>query len=442
MSGCFPVAGLRCLSRVCRGLVREAPTSPSPTASAARLLRTLAETPPADVYLPGNWSWTCQRLWPWPANQPLPGRLAPRPLSLAPSSSSSSCSSSPRSQDGGMAAQGAPRFLLTFDFDETIVDENSDDSIVRAAPGQRLPESLRATYREGFYNEYMQRVFQYLGEQGVRPRDLRAIYEAIPLSPGMSDLLQFVAKQGSCFEVILISDANTFGVESALRAAGHHGLFRRILSNPSGPDARGLLALRPFHTHSCARCPANMCKHKVLSDYLRERAHDGVHFERLFYVGDGANDFCPMGLLAGGDVAFPRRGYPMHRLIQEAQKAEPSSFRASVVPWETATDVRLHLQQPLHPFSSSLPSRAPPPPLPPPAFPKGKKARGYSRLLVVERGSTVRLGSVQPGTSQRATVAPLTPASSMQQETRDFTKVAPRAGPPAPPPPPVWNRKP
>nr|XP_005890446.1 PREDICTED: phosphoethanolamine/phosphocholine phosphatase [Bos mutus] len=235
------------------------------------------------------------------------------------------------SRDGGMAAQGSPRFLLTFDFDETIVDENSDDSIVRAAPGQRLPESLRATYREGFYNEYMQRVFQYLGDQGVRPRDLRAVYESIPLSPGMGELLQFVAKQGSCFEVILISDANTFGVESALRAAGHQGLFRR--------------RARPFPPHSSGRCPANMCKHKVLSDYLRERAHDGVHFERLFYVGDGANDFCPVGLLAGGDVAFPRRGYPMHRLIQEAQKAEPSSFRASVVPWENAIEVRLHLQQ-------------------------------------------------------------------------------------------------
>ena len=35
----------------------------------------------------------------------------------------------------------------------------------------------------------------------------------------------------------------------------------------------------------------------------------------------------------------------VHRLIQEAQKAEPSSFRASVVPWENATEVRLHLQQ-------------------------------------------------------------------------------------------------
>ncbi|XP_023419579.2 phosphoethanolamine/phosphocholine phosphatase isoform X2 [Cavia porcellus] len=248
-------------------------------------------------------------------------------------------------RDGRMAAQGAPRFLLTFDFDETIVDENSDESIVRAAPGQQLPASLRASCREGFYHEYMQRVFRHLAEQGVRPRDLRAVYEAIPLAPGMGELLQFVARQGPSLEVILISDANTFGVESRLRAAGHLGLFRRILSNPSAPDARGQLALRPFHAHGCTRCPANMCKHRALGDYLRERARDGVHFEHLFYVGDGANDFCPLGLLAAGDVAFPRRGYPMHRLILEAQKAEPSSFRASVVPWDSGCDVRQHLEQ-------------------------------------------------------------------------------------------------
>ncbi|XP_059935050.1 phosphoethanolamine/phosphocholine phosphatase-like, partial [Mesoplodon densirostris] len=227
-----------------------------------------------------------------------------------------------------MAAPGAPRLLLTFDLDETIVDKNSDNSI-----------------HEGFYNKYMQRIFQYLGEQGVRLRDLRANYEAILLSPGTGELLQFVARQGACFEVILISEANTFGMESVLCAASHHGLFRHIFSNPLGPDPWGLLALQPFHAHSCACCPTNMCQHKVLSDYLREQAHDGVPFERLFYVSDGANDFCPTGLLAGGDVAFPRHHYPMHRLMQEAQKAEPSSFLARVVPWETSTEVRLHLHQ-------------------------------------------------------------------------------------------------
>lgn len=44
------------VSQVCRSLAREAPTSPGPTTSlGAHFLRTLAETPPADVFLPGNW---------------------------------------------------------------------------------------------------------------------------------------------------------------------------------------------------------------------------------------------------------------------------------------------------------------------------------------------------------------------------------------------------
>lgn len=62
-------------------------------------------------------------------------------------------------------------------------------------------------------------------------------------------------------------------------------------------------------------------------------------------MGDGANDFCPIELLAGRDVAFPRRGYAMHHLIQKAHKGEPSSFHAHVVPWETASKVCQHLQQ-------------------------------------------------------------------------------------------------
>uniref|UniRef100_A0A8C0CKS1 Phosphoethanolamine/phosphocholine phosphatase 1 n=1 Tax=Balaenoptera musculus TaxID=9771 RepID=A0A8C0CKS1_BALMU len=248
------------------------------------------------------------------------------------------CSPDPKStpsflgQDSGMAAPGAPRLLLTFDFDETIVEENGDDSVVRAPrrPSGCLrtcvPPSARASRTSTCSASCSTWASRACGRGTCAP--------STRPSPCMGELLQFVAKQGACFEVILISDANTFGVESALRAAGHHGLFRRIFSNPSGSDPWG-----------CARCPASMCKHQVLSDYLRERAHDGVHLERLFYVSDGANDFFPMGLLAGGDVAFPRRRYPVHRLMQEAQKAEPSSFHARVVPWETSIEVRLHLQQ-------------------------------------------------------------------------------------------------
>ncbi|NXD46368.1 PHOP1 phosphatase, partial [Copsychus sechellarum] len=240
-----------------------------------------------------------------------------------------------------MAGARPPRFLLVFDFDETIVDENSDDSVVR---GRALPEALRQSPR-GSYNEHMRRLLGWLGEQGVRPADLRAVYESIPLSPGMAELFQLLSKHRELFELVLISDANTFGIEAKLRAAGLRSLFRKIFSNPASIDRRGFLTLGPYHSHQCPRCPPNMCKRKILGEYLEQRAREDAEFQRVFYVGDGANDFCPAGILAAADVAFPRKGYPMHRLIQEEQEKQPGQFQAAVVPWESGVEVARYLQE-------------------------------------------------------------------------------------------------
>ncbi|NXP50342.1 PHOP1 phosphatase, partial [Heliornis fulica] len=245
----------------------------------------------------------------------------------------------------GMASPRPPKYLLVFDFDETIINENSDDSILRAAPGQVLPEHIRETFREGFYNEYMQRVLAYMGDQGVKMGDFKTVYENIPLSPGMPDLFQFLSKNHELFEIILISDANMFGIESNLRAAGFYSLFRKVFSNPSGFDKKGYFTLGPYHSHKCLDCPANMCKRKILTEYLAERAREEVEFERVFYVGDGANDFCPSMTLTSADVAFPRKGYPMHHMTQEMEKKQPGAFQATVIPWESAVEVARYLQE-------------------------------------------------------------------------------------------------
>ncbi|XP_030112126.4 phosphoethanolamine/phosphocholine phosphatase [Taeniopygia guttata] len=243
---------------------------------------------------------------------------------------------------GPMAAARPPPFLLVFDFDETIVAENSDESVAR---GRALPEALRQSPRGGSYNEHMRRVLAFLGEQGLRPAELRALYESIPLAPGVAELLQFLSRHRQRFELVLISDANTFGVEAKLRAAGAWSLFRKVFSNPAGFDSRGILTLGPYHSHRCPRCPPNMCKGKILGEYLAERAREGAEFRRVLYVGDGANDFCPAGTLRAADVAFPRKGFPMHRLIQESQEKQPGAFRAAVVPWESAVEVARYLQE-------------------------------------------------------------------------------------------------
>ncbi|KAM9296426.1 phosphoethanolamine/phosphocholine phosphatase [Gastrophryne carolinensis] len=237
-----------------------------------------------------------------------------------------------------------PKYLLVFDFDETIVNENSDDSVLQAAPEKELPDWLRESFEDGSYNQYMQRVFKYFGDKGVKISDIKAAYENIPLSPGMPTLFRFLMKNQDRFEIILVSDANLFGIESHLKSYGYHSLFRRVVSNPATVEKTGYLTLEPYHSHSCPQCPPNMCKRKIVSEYLSERAQEGVKFESLLYVGDGANDFCPSVIFTSADVTFPRKSYPMHKLIRKMEEKQRGVFKAKVVPWESADVVAQYLQ--------------------------------------------------------------------------------------------------
>lgn len=249
-----------------------------------------------------------------------------------------------------MASQSAhissnKRFLIFFDFDETVVDETSDDMVVQAVPGQYLPGWLKDTYQPGHYNEYMQRVLAYLAEQGVTESDIRTVMEKLPATPGMLALLQFLRNQHD-FEVVLVSDANTFFIESWLRRTGVRQLFNRVFTNPATFNKDGRLVMRPFHSHDCARCPDNMCKQVIVRDYVARRVQEkGRPYQRVFYVGDGANDFCPGLVLGARDVVFPRRDFPMHRLITETHEAMPGEFKAVTVPWVSAEEVVQRLRK-------------------------------------------------------------------------------------------------
>ncbi|CAG00846.1 unnamed protein product, partial [Tetraodon nigroviridis] len=235
------------------------------------------------------------------------------------------------------AASRQRRFLVLFDFDETIIDESSDDAVVRALPSQRLPDWLKNSYREGHYNEFMQKVLAYMAEEGVSEGSIRSAVEKIPPSPGLLGLFEFLQSNLKHFELAVVSDANMFFIQTWLEHAGVRHLFWKIFTNPASFDDAGRLVLLPFHSHLCSRCPDNMCKQAILREYLsvRQKERGGVPFQRVFYIGDGANDVCPSLALGAWDTAFPRRGFPMHRLLQ----SEAGKLKANVVPWVCGEDI-------------------------------------------------------------------------------------------------------
>jgi pyridoxal phosphate phosphatase PHOSPHO2 len=74
-------------------------------------------------------------------------------------------------------------------------------------------------------------------------------------------------------------------------------IFDEIITNPAEWEDNGQLRIHRLVSpdgpqHNCRiRCDPGMCKGQELESYL---ARKGVDFDRIIYIGDGSNDFCPI----------------------------------------------------------------------------------------------------------------------------------------------------
>lgn len=117
--------------------------------------------------------------------------------------------------------------LVVFDFDDTVVDCNSDTWIDTLAPNGKIPLGLTEGF-DGFnWTSYMAQVFKYLKESGITRGDYERRLREMPFVAGMKELLVQLtaAKLGKTskrkYEMIIISDANSFFIQTFLE---FHGL--------------------------------------------------------------------------------------------------------------------------------------------------------------------------------------------------------------------------
>lgn len=178
------------------------------------------------------------------------------------------------------------------------------------------------------------------GDQDVSPDRVRSVMETIPFTAGMTDLLKFIAEHKSAVDCIVISDSNTIFIDWILNASGLRAAVDQVFTNPAKINEFGYMEVQCYHSHDCERCPVNLCKKKVLELYLSDQFSGGVEYERIFYVGDGGNDLCPTSCLRGHDVAMPRKGYTLEKLLSKPERqGENISISAKVVAWGSGTDV-------------------------------------------------------------------------------------------------------
>jgi len=142
-------------------------------------------------------------------------------------------------------------------------------------------------------------------------------------------------------EIIIISDSNSIFISELLEASNLSRYVKKVFTNPAAFNELGKLVIKPFtHQTECPLSGPNMCKGKILDDYISSRKQEGVNFSSIFYAGDGTNDFCPMMRLPSkGGIALPRKGYSLVRHISKQEAKGLKIHAEAIEEWETMEDI-------------------------------------------------------------------------------------------------------
>ncbi|ERN15480.1 hypothetical protein AMTR_s00036p00240870 [Amborella trichopoda] len=222
--------------------------------------------------------------------------------------------------------------VVVFDFDETILDCDSDNWVVEEMGVDDLFKELLRTMP---LNPTMDRMMGELHSRGKTIEEIAEILKRAPFDPRVISAIKAAHALGC--DVRIVSDANTFFIVSILE---HHGLlhcFTEINTNPAFIDDNGRLNIRPCHkSHNCPICPPNMCKGLVIERIQSEI----VGSDRcIVYLGDGKGDYCPSLKLGHGDHVMPRKLYPFWDLLQ----SNPSLIKATIHEWSDAGELEAKL---------------------------------------------------------------------------------------------------
>ncbi|KAL1519197.1 hypothetical protein AB1Y20_003457 [Prymnesium parvum] len=231
----------------------------------------------------------------------------------------------------------AGRLLVVWDFDWSLVNENSDTWVIKECdPSGQVMKLVRDECKQPGYSwtRAMDNACDSLHRLGKTSDDIAKALRAIPVLPGALAALRAAHEGGA--ELRILSDANTVYIETILAHLGIAQYFRpgAIVTNDGRYDGSGRLRVSPHQPvdapHSCARCPANLCKGAILKRWLVESG------ARCAYVGDGRNDFCPATELQRGDFLLARM--PPHDGLLSRCKQDPKAVAATVVEWSEAQD--------------------------------------------------------------------------------------------------------
>jgi len=248
------------------------------------------------------------------------------------------CTALPPFQDCKMTVAPA-RVLVVFDFDWSFVDQDTDRFIfeVHAPHLRRRMEDLKDEIQ---WTDLVAKTLKEAHAEGITREDIEGALKSLPFHPAMiRGVTHLKASTDPKVTLICLSNANQVFINTILKDKNLERLFDIIITNPAEWRGDGLLAVRrrvdPEGTqHSCqVGCSPNMCKGEELEAFLKDKEP----YDKMIYIGDGSNDFCPILRLRAQDVTLARLARGLEQRIKS--EGEAAGLKCQVEYWEGAWEV-------------------------------------------------------------------------------------------------------
>ena len=239
--------------------------------------------------------------------------------------------------------------LVVFDFDRTVIDLDSEAEIISLL---RTEIPIDRTIN---WVDMMNKVYQNLHDQGTTIEDIKKALCNLKLNEGIRELFNFLHEHKEDFDVIIISGASYYIVETILEHYGLLGDVKKIFSVGSKFTREGMVHNYQRSTHHCPNCNPCICKTQEYTEYIKE---NGKSYERIFYMCDGANDMCLAKNLGERDVLFPRKDFALYKLLFPEDPTSNSTsgitittsndLKCGILPWNNAHEILENIKNFLH----------------------------------------------------------------------------------------------
>ena len=237
----------------------------------------------------------------------------------------------------------AKKTLLIFDFDKTILNDDSFGHIILNTLTKEELQIIYNNRNENWVDGYNYALKQ-LKSHGITKEKFNEMLNQISLTQGMSELFNYIKEKKENYDSIILSSNYEYVIKYILNKNNIIDIFLDIITNPSREanqdEKEQFIYVLKKQEHNCKICNPCSCKKNEFKEFCNK--HDMNNYDKVIFICDGFNDFCLAVDLGENDLTLMRKNFALYKKIKS--KNFENNLKCKVQAWESGNDIINYLE--------------------------------------------------------------------------------------------------